>query len=367
MNRFQKIGFIGLGLIGGSIAKAIKYHHPECEIHAYDLQFLDKEHAASDQVISKFHQTIDDELLNCDCLFLCAPVLKNRENVQAIITKLSKNCLLTDVGSVKGDIHECLREQHFTGYFIGGHPMTGSEKSGYYHSSHLLLENAYYILTPNENVPDDYVCAFSDFITSLGSISVLLDVDFHDEAVAVISHLPHIIASSLIHFLKNHDHDNQIMKQLAAGGFKDITRIASSNVSMWQDICLTNNEKISRMLLDYIHELQKIYEMLTKKDRDLLGAFFSGAKDYRDSMSDSKRGALPKEYALYVDVFDETGCISTIAALLAENQINIKNIGIIHNREFEEGVLRIEFYEATSLKHAVALLNKRGYHVTERK
>jgi len=360
------VGFVGLGLIGGSIAKAIRKFHPNSVILAYDIDHGSLLLAQKEGTLSKICPSIDGSFASCDYIFLCAPVLYNNENVRLLLPYLSPSCILTDVGSVKGCIQQTLLSLGFSGLFIGGHPMTGSEKSDYANSSERLLENAYYILTPADQVPPEPIREFEAFISSLGALPLILSADMHDTVTAVISHLPHIIAASLVHFLISHDNAEHYMRTLAAGGFKDMTRIASSNVRMWEDICLTNNEKISMMLSDYIESLIQIQKRLESKERSQIGSFFQEARDYRDSMSDTAPGSIQKIFALYCDIADETGGIAKIAVLLAANEISIKNIGIIHNREFEEGVLRIEFYSAASSVKALHTLKENGYFVMER-
>lgn len=360
------VGFVGLGLIGGSIAKAIRKFHSDAVILAYDVDHSALLLAQKEGTLSKICSSIDGSFTACDYVFLCAPILYNHENVKRLLPYLSPTCILSDVGSVKGDIHQVLRAIGFLGLFIGGHPMTGSEKSDYANSSERLLENAYYILTPEERIPVESVLKFKAFISSLGALPLVLSVNTHDTVAAVISHLPHIIAASLVHFLINQEDPAHYMQILAAGGFKDMTRVASSNVRMWEDICLTNSEKISMMLSEYIETLKEIQKQLETKDRSQIGRFFQEAKDYRDSMSDHAHGSIQKIYALYCDIADETGGIAKIAVLLADHEISIKNIGIIHNREFEEGVLRIEFYNAASSLKALHTLKQNGYFVIER-
>ena len=155
------------------------------------------------------------------------------------------------------------------------------------------------------------------------------------------------------------------MKSLAAGGFKDITRIASSSPIMWQQICLKNKKNISRILGDYIEVLKRAKDAVDEESEQQLYSMFEDSKDYRDSMPNSSAGPIKKRFALYCDIIDEAGGIATIATILASNNISIKNIGIVHNREFEEGVLRIEFYDETSSSKAAELLKKYRYIVYE--
>src|SRR5699024_8200683 len=149
------------------------------------------------------------------------------------------------------------------------------------------------------------------------------------------------------------------------GGFKDITRIASSSPVMWQQICLKNGENISHILGNYIDTLSRAKELVDSGDDEALYTMFESSKDYRDSMPNSSAGPIKKQFALYCDIIDEAGGIATIATILASNNISIKNIGIIHNREFEEGALRIEFYDEDSSVKAAGLLRKYRYIVYE--
>lgn len=360
------LGFIGLGLIGGSIAKAYKKKNPASTILAYDVNMQSLVEAQNEGVVDMLCMDIDDSFSDCDFIFLCAPVLKNSEALCRLTSILSEDCILTDVGSVKGAIMNSVRTSGLSSHFIGGHPMAGSEKSGFSNSNAQILENAYYILTPSVETSADKTTRMKEFVSTIGAIPIILDAKQHDHATAAISHLPHIIAASLVDFVREQDSEDEIMRTLAAGGFKDITRIASSSPMMWQDICLTNDAQICTLLDDYVQKLSHFKEMITVHDAKALYSFFEGAKEYRDSMQDASLGPIKKAYVLYCDIPDETGIIATIASKLAAFDISIKNIGIIHNREFEEGALRIEFYDELSHDSARQLLHDENYTVYER-
>ena len=156
------------------------------------------------------------------------------------------------------------------------------------------------------------------------------------------------------------------MKHIAAGGFKDITRIASSSPEMWRQICLTNTTQIINMLHLFQNSLRQMETMLTENASEPIYSFFESAKEYRNSMRITSSGSILRTYHLYCDLIDAAGGIATIATILASNNLNIKNIGIIHNREYEDVVLQIDFYDSESLTNAVALLKKYHYTVYER-
>mgnify|MGYP000204076607 CR=1 FL=1 len=362
----HKIGFIGLGLIGGSIAKAIRQYYPDYEIVAFDKNKESLALATQESVIDVAATTIDNNFQNCNYIFLCAPVAYNTAYLKQLTEYLNDDCILTDVGSVKTNIHEEVQNLGIGKYFIGGHPMAGSEKSGYSNSKAMLIENAYYILTPTPQVAEEKVQTYEKFVESLKALPVILDYQLHDQITGTISHLPHIIASSLVNFVKTHDTHDEMMKNLAAGGFKDITRIASSSPVMWENICLSNQEQILKLLDNYIHTLEVMRTNIADADSPALLDAFTAAKDYRDSITITAKGALKNVYELYLDLIDETGGIATVATILASNNLSIKNIGIIHNREFEGGVLRLEMYDGESLALAVALLKKHHYTIYER-
>ncbi len=366
MKASKKIGFVGLGLIGGSIAKAIRQYYPDYEIIAFDKNKETLALATQESTIDVACTTIDDNFSNCNYIFLCTPVSFNTAYLKQIKRYLHSDCILTDVGSVKSSIHEEIIALDLEEYFIGGHPMAGSEKSGFVNSKAILIENAYYILTPTAKVSQEKLDDYVKFIESLKALPVQLTYEEHDYITGVISHLPHIIASTLVNFVKDSDSKSEMMKHLAAGGFKDITRIASSSPAMWQQICLKNGENIVNILDQYIESLEDAKKRVKEGSEQSLYDLFESSKNYRNSIPGGSSGPIKRVFAVYCDIVDEAGAIATIATILAANNITLKNIGIIHNREFEEGVLRIEFYDEASSHKAAELLERYRYTVYER-
>lgn len=355
---YPKIGFIGLGLIGGSIAKIIKEKYPETEMIAIASRESTIQAAYADGIITNDAMLLLEAFSDCDILFLCGPVKVNVDYLTRLADLLPAHCIITDVGSVKGDITKAVADLGLTSRFIGGHPMAGSEAIGYDHSSPYLLENAYYILTVTDDFDKDRLADFSAFIASLGALTLIMSPEKHDFATACISHLPHVIAASLVNFVAENDFADETMKTIAAGGFRDITRIASSSPVMWQHICATNKDEILRAAALYQKSLQDFITSISDQKEDDVIKLFSSAKDYRDDLPLKKQGVLPSSYEFYLDLADEAGAIATIATTLAANGISIKNIGIVHNREFEKGVLRIELYDQAAMDAAELILSK---------
>lgn len=360
-------GFIGLGLIGGSIAKALKQNVPDVRITAYDVNKDTCTLALQSGIADCVTDAIDGAFSSCDYIFLCAPVQKNDENLLAVKKILNPDCILTDVGSVKNTIHSAIKEAGLEGQFIGGHPMAGSERTGFVNSKASLLENAYYILTPEACTDRDKLAQFRDLVAKMGAIPIVLDYDKHDYVTAAISHLPHVIAASLVNLVKDSDSEDGIMRMVAAGGFKDITRIASSSAVMWQQICLTNTDNITALLQKYIDSLEAIKDKLQRKEEKELYDLFDTARDYRESFINASSGPIKKSFSFNVDIADKTGALAHIATLLAVNNLSIKNIGITHNRESEDGVLRIEMYDEDAMNKAISILTSYSYTIYARK
>lgn len=356
-------GFIGLGLIGGSIAKALRAAYPNMRIIAYDRDKATLKLAEADGVINDSFPYIGSQFGTCDIIFLCAPVSNNDENLLELKQYLSPDALLTDVGSVKTDIHEHIKAAGLERQFIGGHPMAGSERTGYLNSKSLLLENAYYILTPTESVSPEKIEFYRKLVLGMNAIPLILSCDQHDYITAAVSHVPHVVSASLVNLVKNSDSKEHLMRMIAAGGFKDITRISSSSAVMWQQICLTNRDNIVKLLDDYITELEKIREEVSEGKEQEIYDFFDSARVYRDTFSNSPSGPIKKNFSLKVDIPDQAGAIAKIVDLLSEHNLSIKNIGISHNREYEEGLMFLEFYEESSHDAAFEVLTTHGYNV----
>jgi prephenate dehydrogenase len=363
---FHKIGFIGLGLIGGSIAKRLKSLHSDLDIIATAGHLETITQAYMQGLISNQELLPIDAFYDCDYIFLCTPVQKNIEYLRLLKGHIKTGCIITDVGSVKTDIHRQVTLLGMDDCFIGGHPMAGSEKTGLSSANEYLLENAYYIITPTEKSTPEAVSALQEIVLSLGAIPMVLDYETHDYATAAVSHLPHVIAYCLVNLVRDSDDTNQTLRTIAAGGFKDITRIASSSPIMWENICLSNREQLLKLMDSYMNVFSEMRHNIEIADEAALLETFSSAKDYRDSLAITSKGILKNVYELYLDLIDEAGGIATIATILASNNLSIKNIGIIHNREFEAGVLRLEMYDAESLASAIELLKKHHYKIYKR-
>ncbi len=282
-DKHMEIGFIGFGLIGGSIAKGIKKVHPEYRLMAYSRTASKLAAALNDGCIDEVVTCVDEKLGGCDILIICTPVSCITDYLKKIKPYLSDKCIITDVGSTKEQIVEAIHALGLDSQFVGGHPMAGSEKTGYENADEEILKGAYYVLTPTDETPVESLEIMRNQVLELGSIPVVLDCKNHDKAVAGISHVPHLIACTLVNLVQDSPLEST-MKTLAAGGFKDITRIASSSPEVWEQICMTNREAIAETLRDYISSLQETLADIENGNGEAISRLFERAGDYRNSI-----------------------------------------------------------------------------------
>lgn len=355
----------GLGLIGGSIAKALA-KQPENHITGYDideetLRIAKKNHIIDDGDGS--FQTLAEE---ANIIVLAAPISMTITLLKQLNEyHFQHDVIVTDVSSVKGVVLEAAR--HLTNKrltFIGGHPMAGSHKKGIHAAKAHLFENAIYVLSPAYNVDNNKLNKLKQLLQPLKSRFVVLQPEEHDEMTAVVSHFPHLIASALVHQASQWEGTHADLPVLAAGGFRDITRIASSNPALWQDIFHHNQSKIAHLLRNWINEMEYLYTLLKENDKPAMTAYLERAKTYRDGLQSKQQGAVPTFYDLFVDVRDQAGSIAAVVQILAENQISISNIQILEIREGITGALRITVTSEAAQKKAGTILTKQNYEIS---
>lgn len=359
----RKVLIIGVGLIGGSIALAIKKEHPDAYIAGYDLHEENCRLAEKMNIIDECTASFEKEAVSSDLIILACPVEEvERKICQLAELPLKPNAIITDVGSTKAQIVEKSEVFHKKGaVFIGGHPMAGSHKSGAGSARVHLFENAFYILTPAEGTEEEKITELKDWLKGTGANFVIMEPEEHDMITGVVSHLPHLIATSIVRQVENHAGKNERVRWLAAGGFRDITRIASGSPAMWRDVVKHNQSSLLSLIDEWIEEMQFVKTLVQSGDKNDLFDYFSDAKKFRDSLPVRARGAIDAFYDLYVDVQDKPGVISHVTTILAEEQISLTNIRIIEAREDVFGVLRLSFQREEDRQKAKVCLNKNDY------
>jgi len=350
-----KISIIGLGLIGGSIAKSIKQNFPSIEISAFDIPEV-FEKALSEGVINSALSEIEMSA-DTDIIFLALPTNLSLKALSTLAPALKESTILTDVSGVKSVFHQRWDEVKQKGIFIGGHPMTGKENGGYANSDQLLFENAVYILTRKEKTSN--IDILISLLESLGARIIFLTPEEHDRVVASVSHLPQLIAVSLINSLP----EEQTI-HLAAGGFRDITRIASSAFNIWEPVIQNNKIEILNALERFEHQIKTIKTAIINDDVKALQEAFENAAAVRDEIPKNSKGFIRQLYDLLVYVNDEPGVLAKLTNALFEEGINIKDIELLKIREGTGGTFRLSFEYPNEKTRAALVIIKLGYKIT---
>lgn len=352
---------VGLGLIGGSVALAIKKEHPQCHISGYDVHKDTLKLAKVLQIIDEQANDLQAFAERAALIVLATPVQQTESWITTLAGwKLQDNVIVTDVGSTKKRIMNKSEELVNSGVtFIGGHPMAGSHKSGIQAAKVRLFENAFYLLTPYSPEQEERVKELQEWLRGTNAKFITLSAEEHDELTGMVSHFPHIIAASIVHQASNFSGNLDLLTRLAAGGFRDITRIASGNPMMWKDILVHNREVLLELLHSWGSETDRVIQLLDQANEDDILSFFQKAKDFRDALPSKSRGAIPAFYDLYVDVPDYPGVISEVTGYLAEEEISITNIRIMETREDLFGVLVISFQTMEDCNRAKACIERR--------
>ncbi|HIW32057.1 MAG TPA: prephenate dehydrogenase [Candidatus Paenibacillus intestinavium] len=361
-----KVAIFGVGLIGGSIALCLK-GQPNITVVGYSNRSSSVEKYVQRGVVDSGTTSVEEAALDADFIFLCVPVGLMDDYMQQLSQlDLKPGCIITDVGSTKASVMASAQVfKQTSAVFIGGHPMAGSERSGVEAASSRLLENAFYVLTAAEDTPAASLNQLIELLSYTRAQIVPVDAKAHDTIVGAISHLPHIIAVGLVNQIRGYNDNDGLYETLAAGGFRDITRIASGDPSLWRDILLDNKVVLLQLLNDWQNNMDQFKRLLEQDDGDGIVHAFHQAGNFRSKMPERRKGMLHSIYDCYVDIPDHPGIIGSIASELGNAQINLSNIQIIENREQIPGVLKLSFRTQEHLDQAIVLLGVQGYKVEQ--
>ena len=278
----NKITIIGVGLIGGSLAKAIKENNLAKVVFGYgrDLNRLEKAQKAN--VIDQFSTNLKDAINDSDIVIIATPVGSFKEILIEIKPFLTSKIVISDVGSTKTNIASIVSQTlgDYSNYFIPAHPIAGKEKSGFEASESNLFNNRKVIITPLETSSPDSINLIQKMWEGTGADVDFMSPESHDELLGMTSHLPHMLAFSLVNYLISKNPSASIY---AAGGFKDFSRIASGDAVMWRDICIQNKDQIISHIKGYQKTLNSLVDAIENENSDELDLLFTSAKKTRDS------------------------------------------------------------------------------------
>ncbi len=363
---FNRVALLGTGLMGGSLGMAIRERSLAAKVVGYDQDLKTCRIALERGAIDCLAEEPEKAVAGADLVVLAVPVKLCGELLRQCSSALTPGTIVTDLGSTKLFISEEVKWYLPPGVvFIGGHPMTGSEDSGIDAADPTIWENAIYVLTPDEQVPTEKIKKVQTLVEKIGAQPLLLTPEEHDHIVALVSHLPHLVAVALVNVAANHEQD-ELVKTLAAGGFRDTTRVAMGNPEMWKDIFITNREAIEFFLDLYLKELEKMRQALRKGEEDKLEEKLVTSRMFRRNIPYRSRGILPELFDIVVLVKDTPGVIGKIATSLGEKEINIAEVEILHVREEEGGSIRFGFSQKEQRDRALQVLKEQGYRVHRR-
>jgi len=356
----KTIYIAGLGLIGASMALGIKRDHPDYEILGYNRSRASRDIALERGMIDRATDDFASFAPLADVIILSLPIKQTIAFLQELATlDLKEGVIISDAGSTKSAIvttaEKCFADKPVR--FVGAHPMAGSHKTGAASADVNLFENAYYIFTPSSLTTPDTLEEMKDLLSGLHARFIEIDAEEHDRVTSQISHFPHILASGLMEQTASYAEEHEMARRFAAGGFRDMTRIAESEPGMWTSILLSNREIIIERIEDFKRRLDEVGQAISKGDENQIWNFFNQAREQRQAMEIHKRGGVDSSFDLYVDVPDEEDVILRILELLRGT--SLVNIHINEeNREDVHGILQISFKNAQDLKRAEQVITE---------
>jgi prephenate dehydrogenase len=362
----RQVTIIGVGLIGGSLGLNFKSLKDAPRVIGFSQSKETLEKAKKMGAIDEYKENIKEAVLGSDIVFICTPVSKIVEIAKEAALAMKKNSVLTDVGSTKSaivdKIESFLPDDIF---FIGGHPMAGSENYGIENAQEDLFKNSRYILTPTQKTNTQAFQLLHHLLAKTGADVIAINADKHDRIVASLSHLPHIVAASLVNLVDKEESRKENWLAIAAGGFKDTTRIAASSAQLWLDICLENKTAIVKSLKEFRQVMDCMTDLIEREDREALRSKLEQARNARLSMVTVDEKEFEQLRDLFIPVEDKPGVISDITLTIGEIGLNIADIEIVHSDE-NAGNIRISLIGDTEAKKAAQVLRDKGYLVSIR-
>lgn len=324
MSGSRRANVLGLGLIGGSIARALTER-------GWHVSGEDHDEARSALALERGFVAATGLDHEAEITFVATPVLTLADQVKRALEETSG--LVTDVGSVKAAVVAAIDDPRF----VGGHPMAGSELEGLEGADPTMFHGAVWVLTPSAATADETFSTVAAVVAELGADVVALPADRHDQTVAVISHVPHLTAATLMGLASERAEEHAALLRLAAGGFRDMTRIASGQPNIWLDICAENRPAILSALDGLIAGLSAMRDVVDHDDRGELFRRLSRARDARANLP--VRGTHPGELAeVRIPIPDRPGAAAEVFTLAAELGVNIASFEVVHSVEGNRGV-----------------------------
>jgi len=349
----------GVGLIGGSIGLGLQQRFLAQRVIGFDSDPVVLDAALGLGVIDEAQLHAGPWLQAADLVILATPTRTLVRLAREIAPHLRPDCVVTDVGSAKGAVVAALDPEL---RFIGSHPMAGSERVGVLHADAGLLENAVWVITPTPRSDSQALALVQRLVGALGAHAIEVDPDLHDQLVATVSHVPYLAAVALTQVVASAE-ERELLMLLAAGGFRDLTRVASGSPRMSRDMVVANRDAVRAAARRFAAALAALADQLDDPEELLAAA--EGAKRTRDALPVVRRSLMPVRYEVVVAVPDKPGQLAIITRALGEANVNIKDIEVLGIRE-TGGALRLAFDSLDEQNRGAAALRAAGYEARVR-
>ncbi len=362
---FAKVAVIGLGLMGGSLALALT--RTGYDVAGWDADFDSITEAWNLGAIKKIPVSLAEVVAETEVVFVATPVSAIPRVIAECLPLTKTGTIFSDLGSIKqtivNQVKEFLPDSH---YFVPGHPMTGSEQNGIAAADPFLFQNAAYILIKTEFTPPSVLQTVYDIVKTTGAHLLTLQAEEHDRIVGMVSHLPHLIAAVLAKTAGSAEEIYPGTLRLAAGGFRDTTRIATGSPRLWEGIIFGNKPMVLEAIRAFEQQLAKLREIVSSGATTDLISFLAAARDVRLQIPARNKGFLTLLYEMVVTIEDKPGAINEVIQYLAYEGINIKDIEILRVREGDGGTLRLALEEDSALERGIQILTAKGFKVKRR-
>ena len=358
----MRVALLGTGLIGGSLGLALRKLSDVEEVVAYDLDPRVRAEAVERGAAHRASDSPEDAVRDADFVFVATPVGKIPSVIEQARAGLKAGAVLTDVGSTKSRVVLEVDGLEIEGTtFIGGHPMAGTEDEGIAAADPALFEGCWWILTPTDRVDTGAYQALHSLLTRLGAQVMALDPAQHDDLLAVISHLPHLTAAALMNLAAERGKEHAGLLSLAAGGFRDVTRVAASNPDIWLDICAENAVAIAGVLREFARRLEELGDLVEAGKREGLQERLLSARASRRELPGRRAGGESVE--VLIPVPDRPGVLSEVTTTVGNLGVNIEDLQITHAEEGGRGTLRLIISGVDEAHRIQGALSSKGYDV----
>lgn len=360
----ETVAILGMGLMGGSFGMACLRKGLVSRVVGYDLDPQATQAALEAEAVTDRAFTLAWAVKEADLVVIATPVGAIAEVFAETAPFLKAGCIVTDVGSTKaGVVRQVEAASTAAVNFVGGHPVAGSESHGIGAASAELYDGCLWILTPTKATSTGAQAALEKLLAGLGAKVLKLDPAKHDEALALTSHLPQLLSSTLMGFAADAATTGEGLPLLAAGGFRDMTRIAASSPEMWVDIVRENQPALLALLNRFRHTLADLYQMLEEQDWQALGTYLNQAKEVRRALPLKAGLDITELEEILVAVPDRPGVLAEVSAALRESEVNIEDLNIVHMPEGGRGVIHLAVSGSRNADVATEALQGRGFSV----